>query len=257
MCEVYNVTSGGDGSRTEIEVDKLGNITVFQPVQQALNVWVDANSECEGNSRCQVVQAFEAYAEAPYYYTCNISVSLTYNDPKNLSFVSDQMAQIAASSIALTGLGDSNEASAQAYPPESFWGQADGDSGLMGSYMSSCAIGAIAGAAQNNLYTSYSGQSPIQGQYLEVGHQKLFYFILFAIAGSHLFFLLLVAYLANRVKVGPDEALSMALLLRPIADALDGVSGGEENKALEKAKKETKVRYEKGPNGKWKVNILS
>ncbi|KAE9367273.1 hypothetical protein N431DRAFT_350702 [Stipitochalara longipes BDJ] len=255
-CDVFNVTAGGDGLSPQIEVDKLGNVTLHQPVvPNALNVWVAANSECEGSPRCQVVQAFEAYTDGPYYYTCNISVSRTYDDPLNVSFVSDQMAQIAASSMALTGFGDANEASGQAYPPESDWGLPEGDSDLMGSYMSLFAIGAIAGAAENNLYTSYQGQVPGSGQFLEVGHQKLFYLILGAITGSHLFFLLLVAYLANRVKVGPEEALSMALLLRPIADALDGVSGGKENQALKDAKKNTMVRYEKGPNGKWKVNM--
>jgi hypothetical protein len=97
--------------------------------------------------------------------------------------------------------------------------------------------------------------APSPGVVLEVGHQKLFYAILGAITGAHLFFLLLVAYLANSVKVGPEGALSMALLLRPIADALDGVSGGKENQALKDAKKNTMIRYEKGPNGKWKVNM--
>jgi hypothetical protein len=256
LCNAYNVTAGWDGKSSQIEVDNLGNITLVQPVQdEAMNVWVDAHSDCEGNARCQVVQAFEAYPNSSYYYTCNITVSSTYNDPLNVSFVSDEMARIAASSMAQTGFVGANEPSTQAYPLESIWGTAYGEGDAMGSYMSACAIGAIGGAAYSNLFISYEGNAPSQGQILQVQHQKLFYLILGAITGSHLFFLMVVAYLANRVKVGPEEALSMALLLRPIADALDGVSGGVENKALKDAKKNTMARYEKGPNGKWKLNM--
>jgi hypothetical protein len=55
--------------------------------------------------------------------------------------------------------------------------------------------------------------------------------------------------------VGPEGALSLALLLRPIADALDGVSNGRKNQAFKEAMKNTMVRYEKGRNGKWKLNM--
>jgi hypothetical protein len=255
-CESYNVTAGGDGSTSEIAVQDLGNVTVYEPIPNATTIWVASNSKCEGSPRCQVVQAFEASSTDPYYYKCNISMSLTYNDPLNISYISDSMAEIATSAIAQTGFVDSEGETGQVYPPESAWGvPLGGDSSYMGLQMATFAIGAIAGAAENNLYTSYVGQAPSPGVYLEVGHQKLFYLILGAIAGSHLFFLCLVAYLANRVMVGPEGALSLALLLRPIADALDGVSGGKENQALKDAKKNTMVRYEKGRNGKWKLNM--
>jgi hypothetical protein len=202
------------------------------------------------------VQAFESSDTDPWYYKCNITVGITLGDAQNLSYVSDEMAQIAASAIAQTGFVDGDGETGNIYPPESPWGvPLEGDASLMGSSLSTFAIGAIDGASVQNKFAWYDGMTPSPGVVLEVGHQKLFYAILGAITGAHLFFLLLVAYLANSVKVGPEGALSMALLLRPIADALDGVSGGKENQALKDAKKNTMIRYEKGPNGKWKVNM--
>jgi len=64
-------------------------------------------------------------------------------------------------------------------------------------------------------------------------------------------FIVIVAIFANRVKVGPDNHLGMSLLLRPIADALEGVSSGKENSAFRDAKKRTNVKYEKAVHGRW------
>jgi hypothetical protein len=255
-CDSYNVT-GWDGSSADLEVANLGNVTVFQqPMSNALNVWVAEDSKCEGSDRCQAVQAFEAFTAASYYYKCNISMSLTYNDPLNVSYISDEMAQIATSAIAQTGFVDADNKSGQAYPSESVWGlRMTGSADLMGQNMAIFSMGAIAGAAENNLYTSYPGKAPSPGVILQVGHPRLFYTILGAITAAHLVFLWLVAYLANRVMVGPEGALSLALLLRPIADALDGVSNGKKNQAFKDAMKNTMVRYEKGRNGKWKLNM--
>lgn len=257
-CESHKVTKGGDGTTFDITVDTLGNVTIFTmiPNSRAMQYWVTSNSTCPGDTRCQVVQAFESSDTDPWYYKCNITVGITLGDARNLSYVSDEMAQIAASAIAQTGFVDGDGETGNIYPPESPWGvPLEGDASLMGSSLSTFAIGAIDGASVQNQFASYYGMAPSPGVVLEVGHQKLFYAILGAITGAHLFFLLLVAYLANSVKVGPEGALSMALLLRPIADALDGVSGGKENQALKDAKKNTMIRYEKGPNGKWKVNM--
>lgn len=222
--------------------------------------WVAADSSCIGNDRCQVVQALESSTTEPWYYVCNVTLSNTFGDPMNISYVSDSMAKIAASAIAQTGFADENGESSQLYPPDSAWGTAfNGSSDLMGLSLANFALGAIAGASvqnlQNTYFGIYNGNAPNLGVILQVSHPKLFYLTLGAIAGAHLFFMALVAYLANRVKVGPEGTLSMALLLRPIADALDGVSGGKKNQALKDAKKNTMIRYEKGPNGRWKMNM--
>ena len=119
-------------------------------------------------------------------------------------------------------------------------------------------MGTIAGATMYNPYTSYVGSAPKQGVYLHVGHPYFFYLIIGLICGCHLIFIVVVAVLTNRVMVGPDGHLSMSLLLRPIADALNGVSGGKENKAFRDAKRNTTVLYEKPVRGggRWQLNMI-
>jgi hypothetical protein len=95
------------------------------------------------------------------------------------------------------------------------------------------------------------GNAPQQAFQLSLNHSFYFYLIIGMILGCQLLFCIAVAVLANKVKVGPEGHLSMSLLMRPIADALEGVSGGRENKAYENAKKTYHVRYEKSRNGRW------
>jgi hypothetical protein len=255
VCESYKVTAGGDGTTLNIEVETIGNVTVYQTVPNSTTFFVAEDSNCADNDRCQVVQAFEASNTDPWYYKCNITLSKTYNDPANISYISDLMAQIATSSIAQTGFVDSSGETGEIYPQDSPWGiPLSGDNSSMELLMSEFAIGSIAGASVYNPFISYEGNAPNQGVYLELGHPYFFYLILGLICGCHLFFLIAVAVLANKVMVGPEGALSMALLLRPIADALDGISGGKENKAFRDAKRKTMVRYEKSGNGKWSLH---
>jgi len=61
----------------------------------------------------------------------------------------------------------------------------------------------------------------------------------------------IVAVFANRVRVVPDEYLSIGLLLRPVAEVLEAVSHGKENSAYKEAVKTTIVKYEKENNGRW------
>jgi hypothetical protein len=256
VCEAHKVTKGGDGSTADIQVESIGDVTVYETVANATTFFVAEDSTCADNVRCQVVQVFEASNTDPWYYKCNVTMSNTFNDPSNVSFISDDMAQIAVSSIAQTGFVDASGETGEIYPQDSPWGiPLAGDSSAMGMTIASFGIGAIAGASIYNPFTWYNGSAPSQGVYLELGHPYPFYLILGLICGCHFFFLIVVAFSANRVMVGPEEALSMALLLRPIADALDGVSGGKENKAFKDAKRSTMVKYEKAPNGRWTMKM--
>jgi hypothetical protein len=181
----------------------------------------------------------------------------TYNDTRNLSYVSDYMARIATASIAQVGYTDFYGQASQIYPRDSPWGISNnGSTDDMGWTMGLFALATVVGASINNPLSSYEGQAPSGGVYLHVGHPLPFYLILALICGCHLLFCIVVAVLANRVVVGPDGHLSMSLLLKPIADALEGVSGGKENKAFRDAKRFTKVKYEKGINGKWILNMV-
>ncbi len=238
-----------------IEVPGQGKVTFPDITPFSSTFFTDASNQC-GN-RCSIVEALEINGNSTWYYTCNITMSTTQNDPNGYSHISDEMALMATSSIAQSGYTDSNGISVQIYPLDTPFGiPVYGDEYAQGGAIAQHGLAAIAGATLYNPFTSYYGMAPSQGQVLTMGHPKYFYLIIGLICGIHLVFCVIVAVLSNRVMVGPDGHLSMSLLLRPIADALDGVSGGRENKAFRDAKRQTQVRYEKARNGRWILNML-
>ncbi|KAH6662299.1 hypothetical protein B0J14DRAFT_307999 [Halenospora varia] len=263
-CTSRKVTKNGAGNDTQIFVDGLGAINMSTVVTSSTTYFTTRpliatgknwqRNYCGTNQRCSVVEVFEASTTDPWYYRCNITVGKTYNDPKNVSYISDEMAWIAGSSIAQVGY-IIREQEAQVYPRGSDWGQiAGGNATMIGNLIATFAAGSIAGAELFNPQTSYMGIAPSQGQYLKVGHKYFFFVIIGLICGCHLLFCIVVAILANRVKVGPSSHLDMALLLRPIADALEGVSNGKTDSQVYKdAKKTTSAIYEKGTNGRWNL----
>lgn len=251
-CESHRVTSGGDGSTLVITVEDVGNLTLRRIFSNSTIFLGTKDSCCTNKVRCQRVLAFEASDTNPWYYDCNITLGYTMHDPYNVSYVSDEMARTAASSIALTGFSAVNTASGNVYPQGSPWGTPlYGNSDKMGMKMATFALGSIAGASIFNPYTSYIGMAPSQGYTLNLTNPGSFYTILGLLCSCHLILLIAVAVLANRVVIGPAGALSTAMLLRPIADHLDSVSGGKETKAFRDAKMHTMVKYEKGRNGRW------
>jgi hypothetical protein len=84
------------------------------------------------------------------------------------------------------------------------------------------AMSSLAGAAMYNPTTSYIGTHPVFGIYLRVGHPLYFYMILVIICGFHLAFIVVVAVLTKKVNVGPENHLTMGLLLKPVTDTLEG-----------------------------------
>ncbi|KAH8594754.1 hypothetical protein B0O99DRAFT_687532 [Bisporella sp. PMI_857] len=243
VCESHPVIAGGDGTSNDIEVAQIGNITISEVVSNSTNYFTNPGNLCEeGNLRCSIVEAFEASDTAPWYYKCNITMGLTANDPRNLSFISNEMAYTATSSIAQIGYTDMMGQQSQVYPQNSIWGlPINGNAEEMGMHMAYYAMGAIAGASLFNPRITTDGIAPMQGYELNLNHPKYFFLIVGLLCGCQLVFIIIVAVLSNRVKVGPDTYLAMALLLRPIADALEGVSGGKENKAYREAKRSTTV----------------
>lgn len=117
----------------------------------------------------------------------------------------------------------------------------------MGWYIGLFALGSIAVAGNYNPRQFYNGQSPAEGQHLTIGHHLNFYLILALILVFQAIFIIVVAVWANKVKVGEESHLGMAVLMRPIADRLDDIGHGKETKAFKKAKKHVKVKYEKDP----------
>jgi hypothetical protein len=264
-CESHEVTKNGNGTFNNITVDDgIGEVYVSHKVPESTSFFTNMPNNgtdflynrCSDNDRCTIVEAFEASSTNPWYYKCNITVGKTLNDGQNVSWISDDMAFNAGSSIAQIGYIDETGQQVQIYPQGSQWGiPLDGNTTDMGMTMATFALGSIAGAALNNPSKSIIGAVPIQGSVLQVGHPFFFYTIIGLIVGCHLLFCTIVAMLANRVMVGPDGHLSMSLLLRPIADALEGVSGGRKNHAYKDATKNTTARYEKARNGRWVLSM--
>lgn len=121
-CESHKVLAGGDGTTVDLRVDGIGNLTVYQTVPNTTTFFVAQDSSCANNTRCQVVQAFEASDTDPWYYKCNVTLGKTRFDPMNVSYISDYMAQIAVSAIAQTGFVDSEGETGVTYPLDSAWG---------------------------------------------------------------------------------------------------------------------------------------
>jgi hypothetical protein len=256
-CQSYVVTAGGNGTENDITVQDLGEIYVSHKAPNSTTYFTDkptgaAPNQCGDDPRCSVVQAFEASATEPWYYTCNITVAKTINDNLNISWVSDRMASIAGSAIAQVGYTDEGQ-EAQVYPQGSIWGAPSfGDKDDMGQYMAIYALGSLASATILNPVTTYPGKAPSQGTSLKIGHRISFLMILGLICGCHLLFIIVVAILANKAKIGPSSHLEMSLLLRPIADQLEGVrSNGKANDAYNKVLQSTQAKYERSVNERW------
>lgn len=268
-CNSWNVTSvtaNGTGNPSTIEVLDKFPFVVSRVAPKSMTFYTEQNNTCSnGDPRCSFVEVFEAPdpssepASPGYFYQCNITVGTTQNDGHNVNNISDEMAFIAASSIAQQGYSDSQGQQAQMYPFDSIWGQpAYGDTQVAGMTIATFAMGSIAGAFMFNPDSVfYSAPVPGQGQSLDIGHPFSFYLIIGLLCAGQLLFAIIVAFFANRVMVGPDSYLDMSLLLRPIADKLHGVSGGEHDRAFIMAKKDTMVQYEKSSSGRWILNISS
>jgi len=238
-----------------IEVPTIGNITM--PVTANVTTFfTDANNTC--GPRCGIIESLEVTADASWYYTCNITMSETKNDPNNYSTISDEMAQIAVNSIAETILADVGNRSYQIYPLESSFGvPVSGSAAGQGGGICVHALGAIVGAAWYNRPRIVHGRAPGSGQILKSNHYRSFERVLAALAGFHLLLAVICSILSNRVELGPDGHVGMSMLLKPVAETLQGVSGGEKNQAYKLAKRHTQVRYEPGPDGKWGLNMLA
>lgn len=263
-CESHEVTANGNGYFTDVEVANIGQVYVSQILPNGTTFFNNDNTTCPDNRpRCTVIEVLETSETQPWYYRCNITLGITQDDPQNVSFVSDAMADYATGSIAEGGFFGPVDKdgtvlqSAQVIPQSSLFGStAGGDTDDMGLQIAYFAVGSIAMAAYFNPSKFFEGQTPSSGQQLTVGHAVWFIGILFLILFFQALFIIIVAVWANSVKVGPDTPLGMSVLMRPIADKLDDIGHGRETKAFKKAKKNTLVKYEKDPrSGSWSFKM--
>jgi hypothetical protein len=214
------------------------------------------------NNRCAVVQAFEASASQPWYYSCDITVSEVGNARTDVpaQHVSDQMAWLAAGAIALDGYGMrvpddpfGLPQQAQLYPNDTFWGlPMGGDKNLMGELIALFAIGSIASAAFTNPPAYYDGMQPATGQRLNFTEPLYFFLLIGFTCGGQLLLLVIVSVMADRVTVRQDSHLAISDLLRPIAKRVEAQAGPYEKKAWKEIGKGIRTRYIKDPFVGWK-----
>jgi hypothetical protein len=140
ICSSYTVTSTTTGS---LEVETIGNVSLSQVAPpNSITFFTNPNNNC-GSPRCSIVEAFETNDNSTgWYYKCNLTLDHTENDPRNISSISDNMAQIATNSIAQVGYTDPSGQAAQTYPHDSPWGiPLDGSEQDMGSTMAIFSMG--------------------------------------------------------------------------------------------------------------------
>jgi hypothetical protein len=143
------------------------------------------------------------------------------------------------------------------YPMSSYWGaEAKGDADIIGQKMAQFALGSIAGAATNNPTFTYTGRVPTPCFRLKLNHSNFYFLIIGLELGIQFLLCVVVAVMANRVMVQNGRQVEMSMLLRPVADRLQSVSGGKNNRALRRAKEEVCVKYERCVDGRWDLKMV-
>ncbi|KAF7929403.1 uncharacterized protein EAE98_005321 [Botrytis deweyae] len=254
-CSSYKVTHFNDttGYLNTSNPD-INPIYISSWAPNATTFFTEGDYLCPDTPRCSVIQALETSdINTQWYYSCNITLSKTLHDEKNISYISDAMSWVSAAAIANTGYTyDTNYQQTSSYPQKTIWGTPmHGNSSLIGSQITAFGLTSLSLAAAFNPSSSYQGLEPHTGFALGINHTYFFLLIVFLIPLVQFVMCFVVAVWSNSVQVGDDAYIGMSLLLRPIADALFGVSGGVDNRAFREAKKRVLVRYERGVDGRW------
>ncbi|KHJ36403.1 hypothetical protein EV44_g5686 [Erysiphe necator] len=260
-CDSYSVLAGGDGTKSQIEVESVGTVILSKAVPESTTYLTRSNLTCEGDNRCSVVEVFESSDTDPWYYICKVSLGQTQNDPLAVSKISDKMAQVATASIAQIGYTDSQGFASQVYPRQSLWGQAlKGDSQSMGMMIGIHALASIAGAAQFNPFKSYTTpHAPAPGFRLKLKHKGTFISILTLINLIQLGFVIIAIVLSKKGKANAWGYIDIIMLFKPITDTLPEICLNEDSKESRKLKSQLYARYEKSAvtNNDWNLKMYS
>ena len=225
-CYVYDVTQGADGDSQQIYYTKNGTMQVvdFQMIEPDSTTYYTSPQDGDCGPRCANVCAFENSGSTGFYHECNITISNVNNATLPEHEIPDEIAKLAAASIALQGYQAKNVANQyQRYPAGvdgGIW--QNGSPSGMAYMMTQYAIGAISTADMNNpfvnstLYTLIPGT----GVQLTLDHPGNIHAILVTILAVHLVLFVAGAFLANQVVVMDDSYLAIAHLLRPVVEEL-------------------------------------
>ncbi|KAF7556118.1 hypothetical protein G7Z17_g1594 [Cylindrodendrum hubeiense] len=249
ICNSWPVTSGGDGTETNITVvTDDGPVTVFIPVAGGIDqtTFMTNTSETCGFG-CSSIYAFEASTNTPWYYECNITVSKVANATRSEHKLSADLTSIVSGAIALQGyeassLANITDIQYQAFPAESIFGTpVNGSVVDLAFLLARFTIGVIAATADNNDLLSIEGMAPEVGSELDVTHWSLVIAILILLAGLQLILGVTSALVANRVVVPEGGAVAVTQVLRAMANqstheergrSMKGSMKGSERKTL-------------------------
>ncbi|KAL8784781.1 MAG: hypothetical protein Q9213_003761 [Squamulea squamosa] len=206
----------------------------------------DAALQTCGDPRCTWLWAYknpqdnktDNDRDPPKFYKCPITISNVTNIQKDSQIVSDDMARIAAVSIALQGRWSGspksrNFRSYQFYPFGTAWEIHNQSPRHVGENMARFAIGSLANLAALNPRIHVSGAVPYLGSHLEIRWGYVIGLFL-GIILTHLFLYLSAILAVRKVAVKDDSFLAIARLLLPLLDVLGGEGTMLQSKELAK-----------------------
>ncbi|KAL8847561.1 MAG: hypothetical protein Q9221_007420 [Calogaya cf. arnoldii] len=245
-CLVYEMTN----VETVEDVDGQGPGTIFRYKNQTLTEEIitpqaslggrattyiykgpgaPQNTDDRCGPRCLWLWAYKSKAQVddigPWtFYKCPITVSKVRNAWNYSQVVPDQVASIAAVSIALQGRwsGDAdnpNFRQYQFYPYGTPWEIHTSDPKDVGANMARFAIGSIAEMASANSQIQVLGLVPHLGSHLEI-HWEYVIGLFAGIVITHLLLILSATLAVRKVAIKDDSFLAIARLLTPLFDNL-------------------------------------
>lgn len=236
-CSSWPVISGGNGMKTNITLDNDEKSNVAIPVMNGPDQTIFMVDTEQDNTPWSIITAFEASVSNPWYYRCNISFGPVINAMREEHHLGIGVTALASSALALQGYGASsnvlgNTQQFQSYPAETWYGEAqNGSTKAMGLLMSRFTTGVLAVTALANSDITVPGLQPLKGVSLEITHWKYVHVILGLTLWLQLNLAVIVAVIANKVRVRDDSHLTMAVLLRPVlkrlGDGAEMASGKE------------------------------
>lgn len=262
-CNSWRVTSGGDGLGQTITVDDDSHSVVSVPVQNGPDQTVYmVDTDQSSNTPWSIVEAFEASSTNPWYYRCNVSFGPVINAVRKDHDLGTSMTSLASSAIALQGYGASssgtgNSQQFQSYPAETWYGEAqNGSTDGMGLLMARFSTGVLVVTALANSVIMVPGMQPQKGVSMDITDWTFVHLILGLTLGLQLFFAVLVACVATKVRVRDDSHWTMAVLLRDMLQRLDrGAVMATRKEIVARFDRSETLRYTLGNEGVYHVRL--
>jgi hypothetical protein len=199
--------------------------------------------------RCAKVYALENNGKSGYYYACNVTVGNVTNTTRWVQQLPDNLARMAAMSIALTGYNYHNTPNAtqfQAFDHDFVYGTyLGGNTTTMEWLLRVYAIATVVSADRYNPYVQdgIRGDIPSQGVRLTLDHPEFIAAILGGIGGFHFLLCILAAYFANKAIVIDDSYLAISMQLNPVIERLRGHGSLMKHNKICKVLRHPEVQY--------------